>query len=257
VAIPASIKEISHSAFAGCSNMASLTLPAGLTTIGYAAFSDCAKLTSVSFPASVHTTGFHAFYNCEITEATLPPGLASMGNALFASCPITKVTFLGNAPPIPVDPSLFAKSTTVYYYEGRTGFTSPTWAGYPTVKLPQPGTAPTWLGFQGLPPDADWESPPAGSGSTVPLITSYALNLDPHRKPESQLPRPQIVGNELRLSYYAGRSDVNYIIETSSDLKQWTSSGVIIGSPDANQIRTARITRTGRGAFLRIRTLRK
>lgn len=251
---------IASYAFQGCSSLKSVSIPAGVTVIGESAFSKCSAMNSLRLPASLTEIGNSAFSNCtSLPGVTLPAALTKLGYGVFFYCGnMTRAVFLGNAIPVTGDLSFFrymAPGFTIYYVNGRTGFTTPSFQGFPCVNLGEANGLPVWTASYGLPANVNLDSDPNGDG--VSLFTAYALNLAPQRNTLASVPRPQITDDELRLSYYAGRSDVNYIIEASSDLKQWTSSGVIIGNPDAQQIRTARIARTGRATFLRIRTERK
>ncbi|MCQ2324733.1 MAG: leucine-rich repeat domain-containing protein [Paludibacteraceae bacterium] len=56
------VTQIGSNAFAGCSNLTSVTIPSSVTTIGYNAFYDCTGLISVTIPNSVTTIGDDAFY---------------------------------------------------------------------------------------------------------------------------------------------------------------------------------------------------
>ena len=88
-------------------------IPACVTSIGMESFCSCTKITSVTIPASITNIEYYAFENC--------PGL-------------TSANFLGNAPEIERD--IFADTAsdfTVYYLEGKTGFTPPIWKGYKAV----------------------------------------------------------------------------------------------------------------------------
>lgn len=84
-----------------------------MTSIGDSAFSHCICLTSITIPASVN----------------------NIENYAFASCSnLISVHFTGNAPVM--GKSVFkdtAKEFTVYYLDGKTGFTSPNWQGYKAV----------------------------------------------------------------------------------------------------------------------------
>lgn len=62
VELPDGSEEISHGAFLGCSNLASVTIPNSVTTIGSLAFCDSA-LSEVVLPAK-----------CTIVEPAFPPG---------------------------------------------------------------------------------------------------------------------------------------------------------------------------------------
>ncbi|MCW5557903.1 MAG: hypothetical protein KIT22_08735, partial [Verrucomicrobiae bacterium] len=77
-----------------------------------------------------------------LTSVVIPNSVTSIGFSAFRGCTgLTNATFEGNAPRVPIFDGIFsgtAPGFTVYYYAGRTGFTSPTWLGYPAVMLPAP-----------------------------------------------------------------------------------------------------------------------
>lgn len=81
------VKVIGEHAFAGVSNVTSITLPDGVTEIGKQAFSMCSKLTSVNIPSGVKEIGDEAFLNCaSLNEITLPENLTSIGIRAFYGC---------------------------------------------------------------------------------------------------------------------------------------------------------------------------
>ena len=87
-----------------------------VTGIGYTAFGDCSGLTSVTIPNSVTRIGDYAFEECSgLTRAEFLGNAPTMGSGVFDST--------GNG-------------FTVYYRSGQTGFTSPTWNGYPASAVP-------------------------------------------------------------------------------------------------------------------------
>ena len=89
---------------------ANFLIPTSVTSIGEYAFARSSKLTSVTIPASVTSIGFEAFFDCSI---------------------LTSAHFTGNAPSVGDDVfDRTAKEFTVYYLNGKTGFTSPEWNGY-------------------------------------------------------------------------------------------------------------------------------
>jgi len=70
---PNTVKTIGASAFANCSNLASVQLYTGITTIGANAFKGCAALKSISVPSSVTSLDFSAFTGCSsLTTLGLP-----------------------------------------------------------------------------------------------------------------------------------------------------------------------------------------
>lgn len=158
----AGVTEIGDSAFAGCTGLTSVTIPAGVTTIGIGVFAECTGLTSVTIPAGVTTIGPAAFTKCTgLTSVTIPAGVTAIGDSAFAGCTdLTSVTipagvteigsyafdgcsnlqtahFKGDAPTT-VGADIFANTHSSFYIqfdEGTTGWTTPTWHGYPTIRL--------------------------------------------------------------------------------------------------------------------------
>ncbi len=80
--------EIYKSAFKSNSQISSIVTGAGVTAIGEEAFRDCIRLYSVDMSASTVTTiepyTFDGCYN--LTNATLPSGLATIGICAFREC---------------------------------------------------------------------------------------------------------------------------------------------------------------------------
>jgi len=158
-------------------------------------------------------------------------------------------TFMGNAPSMGT--YVFASAAsgfTVYFYNGATGFTSP-WNGYPTVNRGTPPVA-SWLLFKGLPSNAVLTSIPNGDG--VPLLLAYALNLDPTQNQSRNIPKPFVSGSNLSLTYYAASPDVTYTVQTTTDLQNWTTTGVTLSGPDSNGCYTASIPMTDPRCFMRL-----
>ncbi len=146
VTIPVSVTSWDR-AFSGCSGLTSVTISQGVTSIGSSAFSGCTGLTSVTIPASVTSIGGAAFSGCTgLTSVTIPQGVTSIGNYAFSGCSkLEAAIFTGNAPGLGTDVfGSAASGFTVYYFSGKTGFTSPTWNGYPALLVPHPLF--TWTG---------------------------------------------------------------------------------------------------------------
>lgn len=81
------VKVIGEHAFAGVSNVTSITLPDSVTEIGKQAFSMCSKLASVNIPSGVKEIGDEAFLNCaSLTKIILPENLTSIGIRAFYGC---------------------------------------------------------------------------------------------------------------------------------------------------------------------------
>jgi hypothetical protein len=91
--------------------LTSVTIPDSVMFIRNDAFSGCNKLSSVTIPDSVTSIGDYAFYYCiGLTKAYFLGNAPSMGQGVFDDC---------------------SSNFTVCYTAGSTGFTTPTWYGYP------------------------------------------------------------------------------------------------------------------------------
>jgi len=133
--IPQSVTTIEDQAFFGCSSLTSIALPQGITSIGVNTFANCTGLTNIAIPQGVTSIADSAFYCCSgLTSIKLPQGVSSIGMGVFAYCNnLSAAYFYGNAPS--VGEYIFYDTKpgfTVYYLEGKAGFTNP-WNGYPTA----------------------------------------------------------------------------------------------------------------------------
>ncbi len=81
------VTAIGTGAFAGNSEISTVSLPSSVTRIGQEAFSDCIKLKSISLPSSLKSIGIGAFYGCaSLTSVNIPSGVTSIGDDAFADC---------------------------------------------------------------------------------------------------------------------------------------------------------------------------
>ncbi|MGM9552901.1 MAG: leucine-rich repeat protein, partial [Faecousia sp.] len=168
VTIPDGVTGISTSAFYGCSALTGVTIPDSVTSIGSAAFSGCSSLTSVTIPNSVTSISYSGFYGCSsLTEVVISDSLSSIDENLFGDCSslptitipesVTRIDstafygcnalssayFMGSAPALgrsvfktydsETYESVNIPGLVLYYLEGKTGWTTPTWYGYSTA----------------------------------------------------------------------------------------------------------------------------
>ena len=144
---------------------------------------------------------------------------------------------------------LTASGFTIYYLNSSTGFESPTWFNYPAIGTGVGGgDLSSWLLSKGLPADTDITLDANGDG--VNLLMAYALNLDPNL--HNSFPQPVFGENLMTLSFYAGANGITYIVKASSDMVNWSTEGVTLSIPDANQFRTATVNISGPAKFMRL-----
>ena len=252
--VPASVTTIAAGAFAHCSGLSSVALPATLSSLPADAFYYADGISSLALPSSLSSIGDWAFAGCTGLEGvTIPASVTTLGaDAFHHASALEWALFKGNAPTTG-DESFddTAESFTVFYLSSATGFTSPTWLGYPAQVLGIPGTMVDWLAGLGISPGTDVETDPNGSG--VSLLMAYALGLDPNANPVTGLPKPTLANGLLSLSFKGNSSGITYSVETSENLSSWTTSGVTLSSPDSNGMRTASVPASGAdSSFLRI-----
>jgi fibronectin type 3 domain-containing protein len=161
--ISGNVRSVGNYSFYGCSRLGSMVMT-GTTYIGTKAFQQCTALTSVTIPGSVVSIGSYAFTQCTslvsinmangvvslgdgafsycsaLTAVTIPASVTYIGNYTFYQCTsLTQMIFEGNAPVCGghwIDGH--NASLKAYYFEGATGFTTPTWQGITTVSQPRP-----------------------------------------------------------------------------------------------------------------------
>ena len=85
VIIPDNVTSIGASAFNGCYNLKSVSLGNNLTTIGEAAFTGT-KISTISFPTSLTTIGTHAFSGIDTLTSVRIPRNAEVQDYAFQSC---------------------------------------------------------------------------------------------------------------------------------------------------------------------------
>lgn len=96
VTIPDSVNYIAVFAFSGCSGLADVTIPDSVTSLGNFAFDHCASLTNVTIPHSVTNLGDQVFSSCaKLADLTIPESVTAIGDQAFYHCAgLTNVTLL-------------------------------------------------------------------------------------------------------------------------------------------------------------------
>ena len=94
ITIPDSVTTIGKFTFSSCTNLTRVTIGDGVTEIGDQAFEGCVNLTNINIPDSVTTIGEYAFSNCSsLTSITIGDSVTTIGEYAFSGCSsITSVT---------------------------------------------------------------------------------------------------------------------------------------------------------------------
>jgi hypothetical protein len=189
-------------------------------------------------PAGVGSVTSSAFLSARHLETvTLPASVQQLGQLAFAYSSILTYYFEGDAPSVePGDRPPFVGAppqATVYARDSSSGFTLPTWYGLPVV-LMNAGltTARSWLQQAGFDPGTSLAAAPSNNGNGVPLLASYAFGLDPHSARQSELPRAEVSGPTLSMRFWSSRPGVFYQVESSDDLRTWSTNNVTVSEPD-------------------------
>ena len=101
--------SIGSSAFAGCTNLSTITIPNSVTSIGSSAFSGCSSLTSVNLSDNLASIGERAFENCNgLSSLTIPKNVNSIGYKAFNGINLITIISLIESPY-----SIYGKSESI------------------------------------------------------------------------------------------------------------------------------------------------
>ena len=142
---------------------------------------------------------------------------------------------------------------TKYYYRLRS--VNDTWGASnygPVMSATTFTEYEEWKDYYRLRIDAPANADPNQDG--VPLLLEYALGASPKQPSNGYLPSCRQREDRLELVYYRARSDVTYIVETSTDLVNWSTAGVTQEQDISGLFVTAAVAYPGNGPqFLRLR----
>lgn len=182
--LPESVETIGLQAFIDCESLTEVTIPANVTTIEQNSFSGCGKLRAIYvaegnpayqsvdgvlmtkdgtmvhtcpgakegtfvIPNGVTTIASLAFFDCQnLKRLVIPATLATINERGFDFCDnLLSFYFSGAAPEEELLKKMdISSDATLYYLEGQSGWTSPTYLGYKTAlwdgSSQLPGTLP-------------------------------------------------------------------------------------------------------------------
>ena len=134
--LPDSVTEIGFMAFNYCIGMTGkLVIPNNVTIIEGWAFIGCDGLQSLEITGSMVTIGGKAFFGCDGLESkTIQGSVDRIGNEAFYGCHrLARAEFLGDAP-ADFGAEVFDKCAndfTITYDPAKSGWSTPTYNGYP------------------------------------------------------------------------------------------------------------------------------
>lgn len=136
ITISGNIKRLPNYMFHSCKNLRSVVIEEGVEEVGKYCFF-ASGLESITFPDSLKSVEASAFEACNNLETvTFGSGIKNIANQAFRFYTTPKLKslyFRGNAPSATNKiVNKFADGFMIYYPEGASGWTSPTWNGYIT-----------------------------------------------------------------------------------------------------------------------------
>lgn len=128
IGLPDSLTTLEKCVFYGCRGLKSIDVPGGITTLRSSTFQGCSALTDVNLGEGITSIEGDAFLGCtSLTEMTMPKSFTSMNRDVFKQCVnLTSIIFKGDTPTFWAYNAV-PTNITLYYYEGASGWTSPTW----------------------------------------------------------------------------------------------------------------------------------
>ena len=166
------VKSVGAGAFSSCTALYSINLP-NVTTIDGGAFNGCNNLASIevsednkeyssidgvlyskdmtvlllcpegkswqfAIPDSVTTIGDYAFEGCgSLSSVVISDSTTSIGDYAFYDCyNLDTLKFMGDAPTCGLAWAPYSNpDLTVYFSDGASGYTTPTWLGIPSYRM--------------------------------------------------------------------------------------------------------------------------
>lgn len=280
VSIPSSVNQISEGAFEGCISLKSINIPSSVSQIERETFY-ASGISKVRLPGSIRYIGFAAFGLCplerfefpsgmevislsalgpglhSIKSLTIPAGATSVSGSLggqnlstlIALCPFESFEFNS----IPQANQVYVATDFSEYRGIFPPVLNPdgTVLRERVVLISNATQVKSWIASFNLPVDAALNSDSDHDG--LPLLTEYSLDLDPTTPSVGQTTPIELSGGFMKMNFFAGAQGVEYVVESSSDLVNWTTNGIVIDSSPDGWSRSAAIEATGSRQWLRLR----
>lgn len=181
ITVPGSVKRLSNYTFYGCDNLKTVVLEDGVEEIGRSAFGSCKSLVDITLPNSVTSIESRAFVECtNLKTISIGSGIKHIDDSAFVSTSsLENIYFRGNAPGA-TDKMInkFADGFMIYYPEGASGWTTPTWNGFITKSYTLPDAQPQQQ------PQTTEKVTAVPTSSTV-LVSGYSVPFDAYNIKDS------------------------------------------------------------------------
>ena len=142
VTIESGVENIDEAAFRFCNNLKTVHLPNTVTEIGKQAFADTPSLEKFTIEenSQLNVIDTMAFSYSNLNEIVIPSSVTDIYEKAFYNCSnLMKVYFEGDAPDnIDESENIFmgcSDELVLYFYEGKTGYTTPEWLGQKCVMI--------------------------------------------------------------------------------------------------------------------------
>lgn len=151
ITIENGVEYVGMYAFEKCTNVKSLFIPNTLIGIDGHAFDDTSSLETVTFEenSKLEYIDYMAFEGSGFSEITIPESVTDIYDNAFLMCKnLSKVYFEGDAPNhLEEDENAFnwcSPDLVLYFYEGKTGYTTPKWIGHKCVMISTSTESDVW-----------------------------------------------------------------------------------------------------------------
>lgn len=255
ISLPNTVTTLGEGAFKNCINLTTANIPTGVKEIQRFTFWGCKNLNSITIPSGVTEIGNVAFGGTALSSVIIPASVQKLGMSVFEECGgLKQARFYGNLPGLIFDEYAYSKEPwfqgaasafTIYYLEGKQGWTTPLWNGYKTqsfaaVTLMPQISSPIRVSLQPLPKTViDLDALIKSELTTFPIIPIISDPEDETALPEtvpsiepSDDSSPEDSGNQgsikMNFSEYSGLKSITCPANGNqhSVLKEITIPGV-------------------------------
>lgn len=197
--------------------------PGGLRVIGYDGPGGAVQIPLSHNGDPVISIGSSTFFvaslSTQFTSVVIPSSITSIEPLAFLGLDGVPIIFTGPAPEIDQETFTGVDNPIIRAPGDQTGFRGSQWQNVPIVL----GGFDFWRfenGFDLLRDTPETIVPGLG----VTLFEVYAFNLDLSSTEPVQTVQTRWLGGQLTLEFFAGRDDIQYSVQVSQDLLQWSAS---------------------------------